>query len=262
MLDKIIIIDYTEGSGGEYFSNFITNHLVNKILEDNMQESSDWSQKYFNSLSLVTPNWDLHFEFYLNKFLELCEQNHIKNISIPYHLYKSPKLGEQFQKIAHIVRFIKINDVGYEQQTAFNFLRKIYLKNISNQEFRKIKFRINDFSKEQKLIVIEQLKHNNLYWLDIDLIVKNIPINSDSRQQLVNKILNTRITPPSLDIEISYEDFFIKFENTTDKYYALCKNLDISPRSDLLDNLIVRNRKNTSELDQYIKNFPMTINQL
>ena len=23
MLDKIIIIDYTEGSGGEYFSNFI-----------------------------------------------------------------------------------------------------------------------------------------------------------------------------------------------------------------------------------------------
>ena len=65
-----------------------------------------------------------------------------------------------------------------------------------------------------------------------------------------------------MDIEISYEDFFIKFENTTDKYYALCKNLDISPRSDLLDNLIVRNRKNTSELDQYIKNFPMTINQL
>lgn len=262
MLDKIIIIDYTEGSGGEYFSNFLTCHLMNKVLEDNMQESLDWHQKYFNSLSLITVDWVDNFDHYLDKFLNLCNDYQIKNISIPLHLYKFPNLAEKFFKIAREVRFVKINNTGYEDLTVIDFLRKVYLKKVQIKDLNKIKFRINDFNEKQKIIVIEHLKNNNLYWLDLELIKNNETPNSISRRYVVEKLLNTKMLLPSDDIEINYKDFFIGFENLTDKYYLLCENLAISPDIKLLDMLIVRNSKNANDLNQYIERFSTVFDQL
>lgn len=94
-----------------------------------------------------------------------------------------------------------------------------------------------------------------MYWLDFSLIKQNEKINTATRQQYLNLLLSREYDLPSTDIEISYNDFFVNFNNTVDKYNLLCHRLDIIPNHSLIEQLINRNTKNLKELLIYKEKF-------
>jgi hypothetical protein len=252
MLDKLIIIDYADGAGGEYFSNFISSHagfFSEMPLHENMQNSTDRLQKFFNSRSLIVSN----FETDLIEFEQICEHNQIKNISIPYHLYKFPDRIEQFNKIAKSVRFVRIT--VSDNYHSYDFLRKVLLNTLTHDNMAELSFRTADMDRSQKIQLIQRLKNKNLYWLDFSLIKQNEKINTSTRQQYLNLLLSREYNLPSADIEIYYDDFFVNFNNTVDKYNLLCHQLDIIPNHSLIEQLISRNTKNLKELLIYKEKF-------
>lgn len=252
MLDKLIIVDYADGAGGEYFSNFISSHAgfyAVEPLKENMQTSSDKLQKFFNSRSLISSNFDTD----LIEFEKLCEQNQIKNISIPYHLYKFPDRMEQFSKIAKSVRIIKIT--ASNNNHSYDFFRKVLLTTVTKNNMSELSFRTAAMDPFQKLQIIQRLKNKNLYWIDLLIIKQNEKINKSTRQQYVNLLLSKIYRLPSADIEIHYDDFFVNFSDTVNKYNLLCQQLDIIPNQYLIEQLIDRNKKNLNELLIYKEKF-------
>jgi hypothetical protein len=262
MLDNLIVIDYADGAGGEYFSNFISSHsgfYAHTPLNENMQQSSDSVQKYFNSNSLIIKDWDTNFNVYLQKFLTLAK-NHSNNICVPYHLYKWPHHTDMFNNVAKTVRFVKI--VTDDDNFKYDFFRKVLLKPVTKENFSELNFLLTNTNQEQKLQAIQNLKNKKLYWLDVLLIIKGEKINRASRQQLISHMLNTKVVLPTADIEISYDDFFANFDKTKNAYKSLCNQMDITLDYQLADKLIQRNTKNLKDLLEYKEKFTEIFNAL
>jgi hypothetical protein len=87
------------------------------------------------------------------------------------------------------------------------------------------------------------------------LINDGTPINQSTRLDKINDFLNKTLTPPTNDVTIKYRDFFIDFSQTKTAYINMCDELNIQPDNDKLNLLLTRNKKNYSELQEFIKNF-------
>jgi len=252
MLEKIIVVDYAEGAGGEFFSGVLTEHLHG--------DQTRWLQKYFNSQSLICADWDINFEKYLDEFLLLCNTENVKNIAIPYHLYKWPHHQTLFNRIATTVRFVKINNNGNDHNVALDFLRKIYLQKVT--DISDLKFMLTNATATQKLQAIARFKNRALYGLDVKLILDNKAISTLNRRQLIDTTLAKQVTLPTSDIEINYDDFFVNFADIADKYYLLCTMLDLVPDPGKLEALVKRNKLNLEQLNQFITDFPTLYEEL
>lgn len=232
MLDKFIVIDYQEGAGGEFIANFISSHFGYK-LEFDQQANPTHNQKWLNSHSIVTPDWDLNFETYFLRFLSNCKNQSIDKIAVPYHLYKWPSHVKKIKNIVNNARFVKINCEQYLQEIQSDYDRKVLLRVI--QDFSELKFLLQCQSKE---IVEKALKLYKQKKLTVGDIVSGY-----------NKQLKQL---PSNDIEIDYGDFFCNFDQTPHAYQKLCGELDIAPNADLLLKLLERNKKNYQSLKEHL----------
>lgn len=234
MIDKFVVVDYQEGAGGEFIARFISAHYGHN-LEFDQQLDPDHIQKWLNSHSIVNSDWDLNFESYFVIFLAHCNHYQIKEIAVPYHLYKWPGHAAIISKIVNHTRFVKINCDTYIDKIFVEFDRKVLSRHIEDfSEFQfLLKNKTRDFiSVAWKLYKQKKLTYRNIF--------------SEQPQQL-QKL-------PSNDIEIQYEDFFCNFEQTTNAYQTLCKQLDLEPNFDLLLMLLDRNKKNYQSLNNHLSN--------
>lgn len=257
MLERLFVIDYTEGCGGEYFSNFISSHQGFYSSNPNatdMQSISGSLQKYFNTHSLKDNQWRLLFLQHLNIFLQQCDEKNIKKICVAYHLYKNPTHIQKILDLVPTTRFININVVN-NRLPKLDYVRKVLLKKFNKNDLKELQWYTQEFTDQQKILIVQRLKINNLLYVDLHLIKNNIIINTNTRQDWVLNFLSKDSTPPSSDVNILYDDFFINFSRSVESYDKLCNELSISPDYDHLDQLIKRNQTNFDQLTHFVKNF-------
>jgi hypothetical protein len=250
-VSKLIIVDYIDGAGGEYLSYFISSHKELRDynpVEQNMQIQTEF--KFLNSQSLVVQDWEEQFTSRFNDFI-------IKhsNLAVPYHLYKWKNQVDQILSTAPQTRFVKIDSCQDDYTVKIDFLRKIWLKKLTLKDLPEIKFSTSHFDQQKNIALIQRLKSGTLIYLDMLLINDGAPINQSTRLDKINDFLNKTLTPPTNDVTIKYRDFFIDFSQTKTAYINMCDELNIQPDNDKLNLLLTRNKKNYSELQEFIKNF-------
>jgi hypothetical protein len=233
MIDQLIVVDYVEGSGGEFFANFLSAHFGSK-LEFDAQRSPNFLQKWLNSQSLVVKNWDQEFRNQLIEFQDLCDRSLMSRLAIPYHLYKWPHhidiISEMFP-----TRFVKINVVGFEHLIRSDVERKVWFRKMTKKDVGEVQFLLQRLDLDQQQIVLNLYRKQELIFKD-----------------LVGGNLETGESPPTRDIEIFYKDFFQDFDCTVNAYKKLCAELKIIPDFALLNKLIDRNKKNWQDLQSYM----------
>jgi hypothetical protein len=232
VLDKFIVVDYQEGAGGEFVARFVSSHFGHQ-LEFDQQHNPDTTQKWLNSNSIVNTDWDAKFEIYLETFLNHCNENNIKQIAVPYHLYKWPRHVEEILKKINHTRFIKINCDKHVDKIYLEFDRKVLSRPIQN--FSELQFLLQNKNKDHvdsmlKLYRQKKLTYRNMF---------------PNQEHQLHKL-------PSNDIEIQYEDFFCNFDLTPHAYQTLCEQLDIAPNANLLSMLLDRNKKNYQSLHEHL----------
>jgi hypothetical protein len=250
----MIIVDYLDGAGGEYFSYFLSGHaelLDYQPNELDMQVPADF--KFLNTQSLMTPDWDNQF---ISAFKNFNFAN--KKLAAPYHLYKWPGHVEQILQVNPAVRFVNINSDRDNYLVKMDFLRKIWLRKLTNKDLPEIKILTNQLDQASKITLIQKLKSNTLLQLDIELARDQLPINRANRLKKIDEFINHRLTTPSSDITINYRDFFIEFTNTKSAYDKLCAELNFQPDYSKLDLLLARNKKNYLAVQKFIEQFNTT----
>ena len=250
MLEQIIVVDYIDGASGEYFAEFLNQHLSTPNIV--------WLRKFFNSEELVNTNWDQDFDRYLDHFLTLCQQDNITRIIVPYHLYKWPEHLERFNRISKSVRAVAINSEQYPREIALDFIRKIHLVPVSISDIHKLTYLTKTATLEQKQEISERLRARTLQWIDVTILLSG----KNSRLQLINQILTRQLTCPSQDVTIDYGTFYVDYLDIDNKYNLLCKQLDLVPNQQLLEQLIKRNQRNWAELTDYVNQFEEIYKQL
>jgi hypothetical protein len=144
-----------------------------------------------------------------------------------------------------------------------DFIRKVWLKKFNISDLAEIKFLTQNFSLEDKKIIIDQLQQNKLLWLDLFLLKQKIPLSTDSRLTAINDFQTfPKKVCPTNDIVVEYDDFFIDFDRTPGAYKQLCDQLEILPSADKLDKLIHRNKKNYNDLKKFATNFNHYLKEL
>lgn len=231
-MDKLIVVDYHEGAGGEFIARFLSAHYGHD-LEFDQQHNPDYIQKWLNSNSIVTPEWDKQFPTFFDLFLSNCNALGITQIAIPYHLYKWPGHVDTIRKSVPNTRFVKINVSEYEDRISKEFQRKVLTRNIT--DFQELKFLLSNIDRDFTKSMLQLYKQGNLKYQHF---FSNPP---GCLQHL-----------PSDDIEINYKDFFVNLDQTPLAYEKLCKELEILPNPLLLSALIERNKKNQQDLDNYL----------
>lgn len=231
-MNKFVVIDYQDGAGGEFIARFVSSHFGH-ALDFDQQLNPDFTQKWLNTHSLVRPNWDENFEFYLEEFLEHCRQNNIDQIAVPYHLYKWPGHVERILKKVANTRFVKINCNKYTDMIYVEFDRKVLSRSI--EDFSELQFLLQNKNKEEVVSALKLYQQKKLTYRDI------FPNCTCQFQKL-----------PSMDIEITYEDFFCNFDQTPRAYQTLCDALSIEPQPKLLALLLERNKKNYQSLRDHL----------
>jgi hypothetical protein len=231
-VNKFIVVDYQDGAGGEFIARFISSHFGHK-LEFDQQQNPDHTQKWLNSNSIVNPDWDWNFESYFETFLLHCDQHNIKEIAVPYHLYKWPDHVRKICAKVNNTRFIKINCDKHIDKIFLEFDRKVSSRPI--QDFFELQFLLQNKNKQYVDSVLKLYRQKTLTYGDM------FPGHQHQLQTL-----------PSNDIEIQYEDFFCNFDKTTHAYQTLCQELDIDPNHDLLSLLLDRNKKNYQSLNDHL----------
>ena len=234
MLDQLIVVDYQEGAGGEFIASWLSSHFGHQLIQD-PQKNPNYCQKWLNSHSLVNKEWNKEFVDFFQTFLTTCKSQSIKQIAVPYHLYKWPYHVDIIKDYCPGVRFVRINCNGYEQEISIEFQRKVCLKKLGPSDFDMLKFMLTHRSKEEIKHVLALFKKQELVFNDL------IPFNIQQKE-LKNL--------PSQDVEINYQDFFVNFANTQTAYNQLCVDLGISPNITLLGALIDRNKKNWQDLQE------------
>lgn len=258
MLTNLIVIDYSEGSGGEYISNIINSHkgFYNESPEvENLQDVPNLIQKYFNSKSLISADWDENFDFYINDFLNQCKQLGVDSVAISYHLHKFPNHITIINQHIPQVRYVKIDQTNCEYLIKLDFIRKILFREFKSQNWDELKYRIHHLDKTKQIKIIDLFKHDALLGMDILLIENNLSVTYEHRSRLIDQILNRSNKLPSNDISINYEDFFIKFDNIKNKYYNLCNALKLKADDKILRSMTQRNKKNYQQLIDFSNNF-------
>lgn len=260
MFNKLVIVDYLEGAGGEYISYFISSHaefLSFELDVSDMQTVDGNLLKYLNSQSIVDSTWDQDFKNNLLTFIDRCTDQQISAIAVPYHLYKWPSHAEVIKNQQPGTRFIKINYTASRQSDiSLDFFRKVWFKKFNKSNLPEIKFLTENFSTPDKQTVVQRLQANKLYYLDLVLLKNGVAITSKNRQNAVSEFQNQQHRPcPSNDIVIEYDDFFVNFDRTLGAYKQLCGQLKILPDMKKLDKLIERNKKNYLELQKFATNF-------
>lgn len=234
MLEQLIVIDYQEGAGGEFIASWLSAHFGQQ-LEINTQDNPNYLQKWLNSHSLITPDWQINFTEYLLNFNNLCSEHNIQRICIPYHLYKWPEHVSVLKKINQ-ARFVRINCEGYAFQIAEDFKRKILNRVLTPKDFAEVKFMLGNQDKQKQEHCLNLFKQGKLTY-----------------SELVPTTLNTESKHlPSADLEIMYGDFFVDFTRTLTAYKQLCDQLEIPPNLVLLNALVDRNRKNLQHHQKHL----------
>ena len=229
MIDQLIIVDYQEGAGGEFFASFLGAHLGHDLV-DNPQNQPNHLQKWLNSHSLAYSDWDRNFDQYFDNWIKLVDQPGPCGIAAPYHLYKYPHHIEKIKTQWPQTRFVRINAQGYEYLLQKDFERKVSNRPLS--DFEELSFLIRSWSHEKKLEIINKFKNKKLLYSD--LFQSN----------------NTLKILPSRDLEIHYRDWFVPGDKIFDAYGNLCNDLKINQNTILLDKLIQRNNKNWQSLQE------------
>ena len=231
-MDKLIVVDYQEGAGGEFFARFISAHLGHE-LEFDQQAHPSHVQKWLNSHSLVNTDWDKRFPVYLRMFFSVCKMQNATNLAVPYHLYKWSGHVDLILQELPLTRFVKINCNNYADQVSVDFQRKVLDRPI--QDFSEMQFLLKNKSTDSIKYSIELYKQGQLTYKDI------FPETSLQLQTL-----------PSKDIEIDYGDFFCNFNQTAHAYEKLCNDLNLKPDLVLLSSLLERNKKNQQDLNNHL----------
>jgi len=265
MLKKLIIVDYVDGSGGEYFANVLNSHsefncAVNPMAED-MQKVSDIKLKWFNSNGLVCNDWDENFKAHCKKFLTECQNSGVSSIAIPYHLYKYPHHVKILESLGNYTRFVSINFHKHQKLIALDYIRKVLLRPFTKENMSEISFYSRSLTTESKQQLINLLKQGQLYGIDLELARNKLELTNQNRKSLLDKY-NHLMSPVTNDISIDYEDFFICLDNNKEKYYNLCINLNISPDEQILSKMIKRNQQNFKDLQKFSTEFDSITNQI
>lgn len=259
MLDRLVVVDYIEGAGGEYLSNVINSHKefnssANPLVAQ-PHNTVDVPQKWFNSQRHVIPNWADEFENQADLFLDECRQRDIHNLSVTYHLYMHPEHAELMKPLSANTRFVKINSQGHEQMVFMDFVRKVLFNPISKQQIREVKYRIRGDRSAQAYSLISLLMQGRLFGIDLVLYKFGLPINRANRQEWLDYVSKKVEVCPTNDITISYEDFFISFDKLKKSYYNLCNGLNIVPNEDIVGAMLERNKRNLDEVTEFTKNY-------
>lgn len=236
MLERLIVVDYQEGAGGEFVASWLSSHFGHQLAE-NLQKNPNYYQKWLNSHSLITKEWCHSFAGFFREFITTCQSQGITQIAVPYHLYKWPHHVDIIKDCCPYVRFVRINCNGYEHEVSAEFQRKVCSKKLEPADFGMIKFMLTHRTKEEITHALALFKNQQLTFNDL------VP-NGNNPIQLKNL--------PSQDVEISYQDFFVNFACAEQAYKQLCVDLDILPDAALLDALIERNKKNWQDLQEYL----------
>lgn len=226
------MVDYQEGAGGEFIARFISAHFGHR-LEFDQQTQPDHIQKWLNSHSLITQDWDENFATYLDTFLSNCDQQGINDLAVPYHLYKWPNHVKIMLDQLPQTRFVKINCETHNQQVNADFQRKVLDKPII--DFQELQFLLSNRDRNFITDVLKLYQQKKLTYRDIV---------TDYNSQLKSL--------PSSDIEIIYSDFFCDFDRTADAYKRLCSELTLPSNDTLISALLDRNKKNKQDLDKHL----------
>ena len=232
MIDKLVIVEYAEGAGGEFISSFISAHW-GQNLSANPQKKPNHLQKWFNTYSLILADWDKNFKQHAKTFLGMCMEQDISRIAVPYHLYKWPHHQEVLQTLSLDTRFVGIDSTGHEQRLFVDFQRKIANRILDCDDFGEIQLWLKDQPLAHQRWCMDLFRQKKLTLKDI----------SPRFQILTNRSLPI----VSNDFIISYGDFFVDFTKTSAAYERLCQQLDLVPDQELLVFLIDRNRKNLEQ---------------
>jgi hypothetical protein len=244
MLDCLVVVDYIEGAGGEYISSVINSHpgFSNNVV----------LQKWFNSQQHIIHDWDNHIAEQADLFLIQCQEHQIKNLAISYHLCMHPTHVDIMQQLSKGTRFVKIDSVNHNAMVRMDHARKILFNQITKKQVKELKYRIGN-SRPSELIKL--FLEDRLYGIDLVLYKRNLPITRANREMVIELIMGKQETCPTNDITILYNDFFVSFDNMKEKYYNLCNSLNIQPNIDILNAMLIRNRKNLEEVTEFTKNF-------
>jgi hypothetical protein len=260
MLDRLVVVDYVDGAGGEYISNIVNSHTefnsAETPLASNMQAVSDETQKWFNSRrQLNAKNWKEVFPAECDMFLDRCAVEQINNISIPYHLYIHPDHESAFKLLSNKTQFVKIEMDNYLDLVVMDYARKVLFRPLTKANFNEVKYRITNPKSDDSKELVSLMMQGHLFAIDLILYRDKMKINRENRQQRLTYLLDRQRTCPSNDIVINYEDFFVSFDKTEKSYYNLCESLNITPSSEILNAMLVRNKANFEELTEFTKNF-------
>ena len=226
MLDQLIVVDYYEGSGGEFIANWLSAHFGQKLQTD-QQANPNYLQKWLNSHSLVYSDWQKNFNNYLLDFNKECDTRGIQRVAVSYHLYKYPEHVEILKQVNQ-ARFVRINCAGHKEKVTDDFNRKVLDRLLGSDDFAEIKFVLHGQSQEKIKEFLNLYRYNKLTYRDL----------------ISCKHQFEPLGLPSDDVEIMYGDFFVAFDRTPDAYQHLCKQLNLTPNLELLDALTKRNKKN------------------
>lgn len=247
MLDRLVVVDYIEGAGGEYLSQSINSHAE--------FDDSTILQKWFNSRRHIIPNWSCEFRGQTKLFLDHCEQLQVKNLSISYHLYFHPEQIELLKPLSNRTQFITIDSTGHEQMVKMEFARKVLFNPVGRQQLREVKYRIQEDRSPQAYTLLNLLMQGKLYGIDLVLYKRKLPITRENRENTFIQLLDKKEKCPTDDITILYEDFFVSFDKLEKSYYNMCESLNITPNRNILNAMLVRNKANFEELTEFTKNF-------
>jgi len=235
VLDQLVIVDYQEGAGGEFLASFISAHWGRKLSCDTQRDPDNF-QKLLNSYGLTYTNWNLEFDAHFANWLAMCNQQLIKKISVPYHLYKWPHHVQKIKSHVPHARFIRINVINHLDIVMADFERKVLNCKLTIKDIHEISF-LSKSSNIDKRLLVNKLKDGSL-----------------TRQDLFPNIEphDCIIPLPSQDIEIDYGSWFIDSNRTLAAYKELCSQLGLVPNLLLLHRLINRNNKNQEDLKKYL----------
>jgi hypothetical protein len=236
VLERLVIVDYQEGAGGEFMASFVSAHWGHSLSTD-PQSRGDTVQKWLNTQSLVRPQWNAKFEQHLQEFVDLCAVQSIGDIAVPYHLYKWPHQVNTIKSVCPYVRFVKINADKYLAEIAADFQRKVTDRILTMSDFGEVSLFLRDQTHQHKIHCLELFKQQQL---TLKHMRPDLVFDPGAK------------TLPSQDIEIDYGDFFVNFHRTEPAYHELCRRLDLEPQPKLLQQLIERNQKNLQSQQQYL----------
>lgn len=253
-----VFVDYEDGAQGETLAYFLNSHQEfgnHEFVDQNLQDLDGLGTKWFNSHSLVKPDWQENF----GKYIHIWKTDSTQAKVLSYHLYKYPEHIEILKTHIPDIRFVKINSAGHENFYKYDYIRKVLLRKLGKQNLKEIKFLTPE---QHKIKIVQLLQHNQLLGVDIALANLDQPINKQTRQKYICDFLDQQVELPSQDLEISYHDWFLDTNATAQAYRQLCDQLKICPDADKLHKLTLKNDRNLTELKSFILNFDKLMDQL